>query len=362
MESDKVVVLFGARQTGKTTLINRLTEKLSLKILAINADELRYLDILSSRDVSKMKLLVEGYDILYIDEAQRIPDAGINLKILYDNFPGLKIILTGSSSLELASKTKEALTGRTISYNLYPLSWQELEDQYKLVEMESRLEEFLIYGSYPDIVTTPGASMKQRKLRELTSSYLYKDILELTSIRNSRKIADLLRLIAFQAGSQVSTTELASSLQMSKETVASYIDLLEKSFVLFRLQGFSRNLRKEVTKMDKLFFFDLGIRNALINNFNPLYLRQDSGQLWENYMLIERLKYLSNNDITANLFFWRTYSGTEIDLIEEKEGSLYAYEFKYGTKISKEPSPWAKAYPGSSFKTINTKNFRSLIS
>jgi predicted AAA+ superfamily ATPase len=149
---------------------------------------------------------------------------------------------------------------------------------------------------------------------------------------------------------------------MSKETVASYIDLLEKSFVLFRLQGFSRNLRKEVTKMDKLFFFDLGIRNALINNFNPLYLRQDSGQLWENYMLIERLKYLSNNDITANLFFWRTYSGTEIDLIEEKEGSLYAYEFKYGTKISKVPSPWLKAYPESSFKIINAKNYRSFIS
>lgn len=361
LQNDQVVLLYGARQTGKTTLIKAILEELSLKHLAVNADELRYMDVLSSRDVSKMSLLVEGLDLLYIDEAQRIPDAGINVKLLHDHFPKLKIILTGSSSLELANRTREPLTGRTNSFTLFPVAIEELLSHYNKLDLDAKLEEFLIYGNYPDILTTANAERKQKKLYELTSSYLYKDVLELTNIRNSRKISDLLKLLAYQIGSLVSMNELASSLQMSKETVSSYIDLMEKSFVLFRLGGFSRNLHKELTKMDKLYFCDLGIRNALINNFNPLSSRNDQGQLWENFLIIERQKRNSYRQAVLNPYYWRTYSGPEIDLIEEKGGELSAYEVKFGTKISKEPLSWRKAYPTASFSVINRENYLSFI-
>ena len=361
LQNDQVVLLYGARQTGKTTLIKAILEELSLKHLAVNADELRYMDVLSSRDVSKMSLLVEGLDLLYIDEAQRIPDAGINVKLLHDHFPKLKIILTGSSSLELANRTREPLTGRTNSFTLFPVAIEELLSHYNKLDLDAKLEEFLIYGNYPDILTTANAERKQKKLYELTSSYLYKDVLELTNIRNSRKISDLLKLLAYQIGSLVSMNELASSLQMSKETVSSYIDLMEKSFVLFRLGGFSRNLHKELTKMDKLYFCDMGIRNALINNFNPLSSRNDQGQLWENFLIIERQKRNSYRQAVLNPYYWRTYSGPEIDLIEEKGGELSAYEVKFGTKISKEPLSWRKAYPTASFSVINRENYLSFI-
>jgi len=229
-------------------------------------------------------MLTDGYELLFIDEAQRIDDIGINLKILHDNLPGLKIIASGSSSLELANLTKEPLTGRVETYVLHPVAWGELLGQYTQFELRSRLEEFMIYGSHPEIFSMTNAEKKQKQLLELYSSYLYKDVLELSNIRHSRKLADLLRLLAFQIGSQVSLNELGASLQMIKETVASYIDLLEKFFILIRLRGFSKNLRKEITKMDKLYFSDLGIRNALINNFNSFTIRNDHGQLWENCM------------------------------------------------------------------------------
>ena len=362
LQSDKIILLYGARQTGKTTLINEIIKGLPYRSLSINADEIRFTDTLSSRDLNRMKLLVEGYDLLFIDEAQRIPDAGINIKILHDGMPKLKIIISGSSSLELVNKTKEPLTGRLDSYVLFPIAWSELNNDFNSFELTSKLYEFLIYGSYPDILNAVNSLEKQKQLIELSSSYLFKDILELSNIRHSRKLIDLLRLLSFQVGSQVSLTELGSSLGMSKETVASYIDLLEKSFVLFRLGGYSNNLRKEVTKMDKFYFYDTGIRNALINNFNPLNMRNDTGQLWENYLIMERVKFLRYSEIYANFYFWRTYSGVEIDLIEEREGKLFAFEIKYGNRSSKMPISWKKAYPDSEFTVINSENFLEFIS
>jgi predicted AAA+ superfamily ATPase len=362
LHSGKIILLYGARQTGKTTLINEVINQLPYRTLSINADEIRYLDALSSRDSHTFRLLTEGYDLLFIDEAQRIPDAGINLKILHDSLPELKIIITGSSSLELAGKTKEALTGRLESYLLYPVSWMELTGVFHEFELTSRLEEFLIFGTYPEILTTGNSEEKQKKLLELTSSYLFKDILELSGIRHSRKLINLLRLLSFQLGSQVSLSELGGSLGMSKETVGSYIDLLEKAFVLFRVGGFSRNLRKEVTKMDKYYFYDLGIRNAVINNFAPLHMRNDLGQLWENFLVMERVKYQHYSQKYVNLYYWRTYTGAEIDLIEEYGGTLNAYEFKYGEGTVKVPVSWSNTYPGASFSVIHSGNFRQFIS
>lgn len=356
LNTGKIVLLYGARQTGKTTLLHQLLDEFPFHSLRINADEIRYLDVLSSRNLDQMKLLVQGYNLLFIDEAQRIPDAGINLKILHDGIPELKIIISGSSSLELANRTKEPLTGRLNSFVLFPVSLGELSHHFNPFEIKERTEELMIYGSYPEVLNIGSGAKKEKHLIELSSSYLYKDILELSNIRHSRKLIDLLRLLAFQVGSQVSLNELGSSLGMSKETVATYIDLLEKSFVIFRLQGFSRNLRSEVTRMDKFYFHDLGIRNALVNNFSPLKLRNDSGQLWENFQLMERVKSRHYSGIHANFYFWRTYTGAEIDLIEEYAGKLTAYEFKYGTKTSKVPASWKASYPDSEFHVVNSDN------
>ena len=256
IESNKIVILYGPRQVGKTTLIRELVSKLPYKSLMVNADELLYQTVLSARNLTQMRLLVEGYELLFIDEAQRIPDVGINLKILHDGLPNLKIVVTGSSSFELANRTKEALTGRTWTYELFPISLGELHGQQNAFALTQRLDELLRFGSYPDTLQLPNATDKIRYLRELSSAYLYKDILEMASIRHADKLRKLLQLLAFQVGSEVSPSELGTTLGMSKDTVNTYIDLLEKAFVVFRLSGFSRNLRKEVSKMDKIYFYD----------------------------------------------------------------------------------------------------------
>jgi len=321
----------------------------------------KYIDVLSSRDSQAMKMLVAGYDLLFIDEAQRIPDVGINLKILHDHFPKLKIIATGSSSFDLANKIQEPLTGRTWTYNLMPISFYELAKLYNPFTLNDRLEEFLVYGSYPELFSIDNGQDKYLYLKQLTTSYLYKDVLEISSIKHSAKIHDLLRLLAFQVGSQVSMLELGRSLHMGKETVESYIDLLEKSFVLFRLSGFSRNLRKEVTKMDKIYFYDLGIRNSIIENLNPLRYRDDYGKLWENFLIIERKKYQSYTFQMSSSYFWRTYTGAELDYVEETSGNLYGYEFKYGKKVKKVPKGWQDTYPKALFKCINQQNYLDFI-
>ena len=359
--SNKGIVIYGARQVGKTTLVNEIVKKLRLKTLVINGDQTNFIDTLSSRDLNKIKSLLGGYDLLFVDEAQRIPEIGIALKIIIDNIPSIKILVTGSSSLDLASKISEPLTGRIWTYHLYPISFLELSTKYNKTELDSFLEERLIYGGYPELFSIIGEFQKKEYLQILSDAYLYKDLIEFGDIKNSSKIRDLLKLLAFQIGSQVSLTELGNSLGMSKDTVAKYIDLLEKSNIIFRLKGLSRNLRKEVVKMDKIYFFDLGIRNILIDNLKQLKDRNDTGQLWENFLIIERMKMLAYTQNQASIYFWRTYTGAELDYIEERGGELSGFEFKYGKKIGKIPKSWSENYPNSKYSCINKDNYLDFI-
>jgi len=359
-ETNKIIIIYGARQTGKTTLSNDILKQVNGNILKINADELKYIDILSSRDLRKMTLLLGGYDVLFIDEAQRISDIGINLKIIHDNMPKMKLIVTGSSSFDLANKVKEPLTGRTSTYTLFPISIMELSKTSNAIELQNQLDEFMIYGMYPDLFKYDSYKKKEKYLRELSSSYLYKDIFDITNIRNTSKIRDLLRLLAFQIGSEVSLNELGNSLGLNQETVSTYINILEKSFIIFRLSGFSRNLRKEISKRDKIYFWDLGIRNSLIDNFSPINMRNDVGSMWENFIIAERMKYLSYNEIFASSYFWRTYTGAELDYIEEKNGVLFAYEIKYKKPKLTAPKTWVDNY-SNNYKCITIDNFWEFI-
>lgn len=359
--ANKGIVIYGARQVGKTTLVNKIVDSLGLKTLTINGDQSRFIDVISSQDLGKIKSLVAGYELLFIDEAQRIPEIGLNLKIVLDNLPFLKVLVTGSSSLDLASKISEPLTGRVWSYRLFPISFLELFKNNNPAELEAQLEERLVYGSYPEVFSMVGEGQKREYLQNLGDAYLYKDLIEFGEIKNSSKIRDLLKLLAFQVGSQVSLSEIGSSLGMGKDTVSRYIDLLEKSYIIFRLKGFSRNLRKEVSKMDKVFFYDLGIRNILIDNLKPLKDRNDAGQLWENFLITERMKMLSYKQDYAAIYYWRTYTGAELDYIEEKNGGLFGYEFKSGEKTVREPLGWKNTYPNSKFSTVNRKNYLDFV-
>jgi uncharacterized protein len=359
----KIIVIYGARQVGKTTLVKEVLKTYNGKILEINADEKPYWEILSSRDFSKLGTLVEGYDMLFIDEAQRIPDIGINLKILHDKLPQLKIIITGSSSLDLADRVKEPLTGRTWTYNLFPISVEEWRKHTQLnaYETSGHLEKFLRYGMYPEIFSFETSIEKERYLNEITGSFLYKDILALSSIKFPEKLTQLLKMLAFQIGGQVSVQELSNSLQIHRDAILNYLDLLEKTFVIFRLHGFNRNLRKEVTKMSKVYFYDLGIRNAIIGNFNELSARNDAGQLWENFLVIERIKSNAYKQRYVNSYFWRTYSGSKLDFVEETGGQLLGFEFKWGTKKRKAKQTWLETYPEGTYECINQENYLEFL-
>ncbi|MFH0749659.1 MAG: ATP-binding protein [Candidatus Gottesmanbacteria bacterium] len=361
-KTNKGLVIYGPRQVGKTTLVNDLLSEFQLKTLVLNGDQRgEWWELLTSRELSKLSLLVSGYDIIFIDEAQRIPEIGLSVKILLDNFPKLKVIVTGSSSLDLASKISEPLTGRIYSYKLFPISQGELRCAKTPYEMETQIEERLIYGSYPEIFSLEGTLEKSKYLQNLVDAYLYKDLLEFGDIRNSSKIHDLLKLLAFQIGNQVSLSELGSSLELSRTTVDRYIDLLEKSFIVFRLPGFSRNLRKEVTKMDKIYFYDIGVRNAIIGNLNVLSSRDDVGKLWENFLIVERMKKLGYAQKIFSFYFWRLSSGAEIDLVEEIEGELHGFEFKYGKKAVKIPYSWTTSYPNATVAVINQNNWQEFV-
>lgn len=361
-KTNKGLVVYGPRQVGKTTLINDLLNEYSLKTLVLNGDQRgSWWELLTSRELSRLTLLVSGYDAVFIDEAQRIPEIGLSAKILLDNFPKLKVILTGSSSLDLASKISEPLTGRIYSYQLFPISQGELQTIYTPYELETQIEERLVYGSYPEVFSLKSIQEKTKYLQNLTNTYLYRDLLEFGDVRNSTKIRDLLKLLAFQIGHQVSLNELGGSLELSRTTVDRYIDLLEKSFIIFRLSGFSRNLRKEVTKMDKIYFYDTGVRNAIIGNLNLLPNRDDAGKLWENFLITERMKKQGYAQRIYSHYFWRLTSGAEMDLIEETEGKITGYELKYGKKLAKTPASWVTAYPDASAATINQSNWQEFI-
>jgi len=359
----KVLVLYGPKQVGKTTLVKELLAATALKNSFINADELVYREALGSQDRHTLGDLAGDNDLLVIDEAQRVPDIGLNLKIMVDNFPHVAIIATGSASFELANKIHEPLTGRSLTFNLYPVSYKELQKTYGAFEARSQLERWLVWGSYPAIVTTEMTTLRERLLGELVGSYLYRDILEFNEVRHAGKIVDLLRLLAFQIGQEVSLNELANNLGINRATVERYLDLLEKVFVVFKMGGFSRNLRKEIGKSSRYYFYDNGIRNSLIQNFNPLSLRNDLGQLWENYLMIERRKANQAAGRAVNVYFWRTYDQKEIDYLEEHGGKLHGFEFKWQGEIKKSTSrEFLQAYPNSELATVNRDNFEQFIS
>jgi predicted AAA+ superfamily ATPase len=356
-------VLYGPRQAGKTTLAKDLIATTSLRSKFVNADELLYREALSSQNLKTLNEVLGDAELLVIDEAQRVPEIGLNLKILIDNNPNVTILATGSASFDLANKINEPLTGRKLTFTLYPLSYAELSKTLGILETRNQLEQWLVWGGYPVIATTSDLSLRERLLGELVGSYLYRDILELGEIRRSEKIVDLLRLLAYQIGQEVSMAELATSLGLSRDTVERYLDLLEKVFVIFRVGGFSRNLRKEVTKNSRYYFFDNGVRNSLIQNLNPISVRNDTGQLWENYLMVERRKSNQFAERSVNAYFWRTYDQKEIDYIEEHAGQLNAYEFKWGDGEIKYATRklFEETYPDAKMQVVNRENFEGFV-
>lgn len=359
----KIIILYGPRQAGKTTLINQLLQNYKENYLFLNGDDIRTQELLNVPNLDTLKKMAGNNRLLVIDEAQRIANIGLSLKLLYDNSK-LRIIASGSSSLDLSNKINEPLTGRSTLFTLYPLSLMEIPVIVPDISITSRLEEFLRFGLYPKTVTLIGEEDKKNYLNDLVNNYLYKDILTFETVRKPKKVIDLLTLLALQIGSEVSILELAQNLALSKTIVEKYLDLLEKMFIIVNLRGFSRNLRKEISKTSKYYFVDLGLRNALIRNFNPLSLRNDKGSCFENLCIVERIKKLANNRKTANLYFWRTYDQKEIDLIEESDGNLKAFEFKLSgamQKSNKAFSEFSSVYANSEFKSISSSNIEEFL-
>lgn len=363
LTSSKVVVLYGPRRVGKTTLLRQLEAETHLTHKSLTGDNASDRKNLSIDDFSHLSELIGNSQLLIIDEAQKISKIGSVLKIITDQLPSVSTIVSGSASLDLAQKAEVELVGRNINFTLYPLSFSELSQHFGKIETKDNLEKWLIWGSYPETVVQTNTEGKRSYLQTLVGSYLYRDILELTGVRKPKLIEDLLRLLAFQIGQEVSITKLGQNLSVSKETVAHYLDLLEKSFVIFNVRGFSRNLRKEIYKNSRYYFWDNGIRNALINNFNPLTLRNDVGQLWENFLAIERKKKNDYSRSFINYHFWRTYDKKEIDWIEEVGGQICGYEFKYSTGQIKQTvkSEFELAYPNAQLSTITKNNFETFI-
>lgn len=358
----KAIILYGPRQAGKTTLIGQLLAKTDLPYVQLNGDDLRTQELLSRADLDKLKTVVGANKLLVIDEAQRIENIGLTLKMIFDHYK-IHILASGSASFDLANKVNEPLTGRSSIFTLYPFSYNELPIHPPVTSNSERMEEFLRFGMYPKIASYDSYEDKENYLYDLINNYLYRDILIFEQVKKPKKVIDLLSLLALQIGSEVSTSELASRLSISKLSVEKYLDLLEKMFVLVNLRGFSRNLRKEISKSSKYYFVDLGFRNALIRNFNPLKIRSDIGALFENYAIIERMKTFHHQRRYANFYFWRTYDQKEIDLIEEKQGELSAYEFKWreGEANTKSAKEFASVYPNSHFQVVNQSNFDGFL-
>ncbi|TVQ74471.1 MAG: ATP-binding protein [Balneolaceae bacterium] len=363
LELGKVMILYGARQVGKTTLVKTLLDKTACRYAFYTGDDIPFATDFGKCDLQILRNIVDGLDMLVIDEAQKIERIGTALKLLVDHFPDLYVIVTGSSSFDLANSTEEPLTGRKNVHTLYPLAWSEIAANQTAWEAGRRLEEFLIYGSYPEVASLDSRKDKENRITEIKNSYLIKDILEFQLLKRSHVVLDLLKLLAFQIGSEVSTVELGKQLGLDNKTVQRYLDLLEKSFVLVCLHGFSRNLRKEVSKMKMYYFMDPGIRNAVIANFNPLDMRNDAGQLWENYMILERIKRNAYSEKKANYYYWRTYDQKEIDLIEESGGRLRGFEFKWNPhRKAKEPKEWVQTYENATWELVTPENYIEFLS
>ncbi len=360
MFKGKIIVVYGARQVGKTTLIRdieaRYREK---KPLYLNCDEPDIRMLLTRKTSTELKHTVGTHQLVLIDEAQRVPDIGLTLKLMADGFSNIQVIATGSSSFELSSNVVEPLTGRKYEFYLFPLSVQELLSVETPVEFQRLMETRLILGMYPEIITKPDESVEL--IRELAGSYLFKDVLSFRGLRSPEALERLLQALALQVGSEVSYNELSSIVGIDKKTVDVYIQILEKAFVIFRLKPFSRNLRNELKKLRKIYFFDTGIRNAVIRNLNPLHLRQDAGHLWENFLISERMKYNLNNKIHVNAYFWRTHQQQEIDYLEENAGVLSGFEMKWGRKKHRIPKTFLSAYKGSTIGKVDRNNFMGFV-
>jgi predicted AAA+ superfamily ATPase len=359
---NKVLLILGTRRVGKTFLINAIQQKYKDPVIVLNGEDFEVQELLKKRTSANYKRLIGSAKLLILDEAQVIPEIGRILKFMIDSIPHLTILATGSSSFDLLNKAGEPLTGRQIQFNLYPLAQLELKESESYLETNQNLEERLVYGSYPELFQLNTYSEKSIYLQQLIQSYLLKDILAFEGIRQSDKIIRLLRLIAYQVGSEVSYNELAGQLGISKNTVENYLDLLSKVFIIYRLSAYSSNQRKEVSKSSKWYFFDNGIRNAIINDFRLPALRNDIGILWENYIISERIKRNSYLKENVQLHFWRNYNQQEIDLIEIKDGKIYAFEFKYSPdKKVKVPAAFATAYPDALFEKISRDNYLNWI-
>jgi predicted AAA+ superfamily ATPase len=360
-ETNKVVVIYGPRRVGKTTLLKQYLKITKERYLLVNGEDINAQYYLSSQSIQKLKDFLGDNKLLIIDEAQKIDNIGLNLKLIVDDIEKVRVIASGSSTFDLAKNIGEPLTGRKITLKLFPLSQMELNRIENLAEIRANLEKRLIFGSYPEIIIAKSDRQRQEYLHEIVSSYLYKDILEINGIKKSKKLIQLIQLLAFQIGKEVSLSELGRQLDMSKNTVERYLDLLEQVFVIINIGGFSRNLRKEITKMSRYYFYDNGIRNALINNFNLLHLRNDRGELWENYIIIERIKKQHYQGIWSNNYFWRTYNQKEIDWVEEREGRLFGYEIKWSSDRYKEPKEWKETYNNALCQVIYLDNYLNFI-
>jgi len=359
---NKVLVIYGPRRVGKTTLLQNYLKQTTLKYKLDSGDNIRTQQILSSQDFSQILSYVEGYELLAIDEAQNIPNIGMGLKIIVDQVPGIRVVVTGSSSFELAGQVGEPLTGRKLTLSLYPMAQSELLSIYNRFELREKLANFLVFGAYPEVLQATTQRARIETLTEIANAYLLKDILTFDRIKNSRILLDLLKLMAFQVGSELAFKELATQLGVDVKTVKRYLDLLEKAFIIYRLNGFSRNLRQEVVNKSKYYFLDNGIRNAIIAQFNGLDQRNDMGALWENFLVIERLKTRTYHPLYANTYFWRTYQQQEIDLIEEHDGKLFGFEFKWSSKkIVRAPSLWTETYQNSEFRVIHPDNYLEFV-
>jgi uncharacterized protein len=358
--SGKTIIVLGPRQSGKTTLLHKVCSEAGIPFKWFNGDEADVRLLLSNTTSTRLKSLIGNHRLVIIDEAQRIENIGLTLKLIHDNFREIQLIASGSSSFELANQINEPLTGRKWQYFLFPLSVAEIANQSGWLEEERLLEDRLIFGCYPEIVSHP--TDRNSLLHQLSDSYLYKDILTWEYIKKPAKLENLLRALAFQIGSEVSYNELGITCGLDSQTVERYIDLLEKSFIVFRLPALSRNLRNEIRRSRKIYFFDLGIRNSIINNFNPLQMRNDIGGLWENFLVAERLKFIHYNHIYVNRYFWRTHQQQEIDYIEERDGILHAFEFKWsGKKTKKIPASFKNAYPDSDYEVITRESYAQFL-
>ncbi len=362
LQPNKVLVLLGARRVGKTELLKKQLAATKEPYIFLNGEDATTVSVLTNRTVENYKRLLGDKKLLVIDEAQTIPEIGKILKLIVDEIEGIKIIATGSSVFDLENKLGEPLTGRDITVSLFPLSQMEFGKEENLIETTGKLDERLILGSYPELQQYAGWDKKVKYLERLISSYLIRDILAFEELKRPDKIISLLRMIAFQIGGEVSLPELGTKLGIDKNTVERYLDLLSKVFAIFKVNAYSKNPRKEISKSSRWYFYDNGIRNALIANVNTMELRNDEGQLWENYLVSERLKFQSYKGMLVNNYFWRTYSQQELDWVEERGGKIYGYEFKWNTKkVKGAPVAWKKMYPDAVFLTIHPGNYLDFI-